>query len=131
MAGHPLSQSRWFRSFFMVMKIQGINFTVFTTFLSDSWKLEQLPDIVAGKMWKALVKYFKDGTDTDFGDTHNQYVYEDFKQTSIRNAMKNKQKNENRKTKAAQVTETVEPEIKVEQPPQQTLVDPYPGDGLF
>ena len=66
-----------------------INYTVYTTFLSDSWKVEQLPDEIAGKMWKALVRFFKEGKDTDFGDPHYQYVYEDFKQTSIRNAMKN------------------------------------------
>ena len=83
------------------------NYTVFTTFLSDKWKVDQLPDEIAGKMWKALVAYFSNGDDLDFGDQHYQYVYEDFKQTCIRNAMKNKRKNDNRSNKLD------EPEITV------------------
>ena len=85
------------------------NYVVFTTFLSDEWKLKQLPDDVAGKMWKALVAYFSNGNDPDFGDPHYQYVYEDFKQTCIRNAMKNKKKNENRPKNP-----DVEPQITVD-----------------
>lgn len=83
------------------------NYTVFTTFLSDKWKLDKMPDEIAGKMWKALVNFFITGNDFDFGDTHYQYVYEDFKQTCIRNAMKNKKKNDNRSK------EVEEPQITV------------------
>lgn len=96
------------------MKIQGINFTVFTTFLGDKWRFDKLSDEIAGKMWKALVNYFDTGDDGKFDDPVHQYIYEEFKQANIRNAKKNKEKNDNRKPKETR-KDTEEPIIKVDQ----------------
>lgn len=66
------------------------NYSIFNTFLSDRLKVEQLPDEIAGKMWKALVRYFKEGKDTDFGDQHYQNVYEELKRANVKCAIVNK-----------------------------------------
>lgn len=110
------------------MKIEGINFTVFTTFLGDKWRLDKLSDEVAGKMWKALVNFFDTGVEPNFDDPVHECIFEEFKQTNIRNAMKNKEKNDRRKNKQPEVT--VEPITTQPQQPQK-LYDPYPGDGLY
>lgn len=96
------------------MKIEGINFTVFTTFLGDKWRFnhKKMTDETAGKMWKALVEFFDTGTDATFDDPVVQCLYEEFKQANIRNAKKNQEKNEKKKLKALQA-KAEEPTIPV------------------
>ena len=85
-----------------------INYSVFTTFLTDEWKLKGLSDDVCGKLWKALIKFFRTGEDTSFGDdTMTQFIYEDLKQSNIRNATKNRKKNQNRNGRQSEPNITV------------------------
>ena len=87
--------------FLCYMKIEGIDFRVFNTFLNARWRLERLSDDVAGKMWKALVCYFDTGVEPDFDDPVTQHIYEEFKQANIMAAKANKKKNMKRKEKQA------------------------------